>query len=139
MSARTVLDGLTAHEALVRLTAEAADHMFPDGVPTAHCDQISHELRLIEELRYGSSRGRVRLASLQIRATSSPVSVSGPAISIVQRGSGTGARCRRNSSLAAAAAMSSASTIAAPMELIGKEYTPCFVTVSRWIASFWKK
>ncbi len=47
-----VLDGLTAHEALVRLTDDAAARMFPDGLPQAYRDQIGHELRLIEELGY---------------------------------------------------------------------------------------
>ena len=47
-----VLDGLTAHEALVRLTDEAARRMFSGDVPQAHRDQIGHELRLIEKLGY---------------------------------------------------------------------------------------
>ncbi len=47
-----VLDGLTAHEALVRLTDDAAARMFPDGLPQAYRDQIGHELRLIEKLGY---------------------------------------------------------------------------------------
>ena len=47
-----VLDGLTAHEALVRLTDEAARLMFSGNVPQAHRDQIGHELRLIEKLGY---------------------------------------------------------------------------------------
>jgi error-prone DNA polymerase len=47
-----VLDGLTAHEALVRLTDEAARRMFSGDVPQAHLDQIGHELRLIEKLGY---------------------------------------------------------------------------------------
>ena len=47
-----VLDGLTAQEALERLTDEAAARMFPGGVPDAHRTQIAHEMRLIRELDY---------------------------------------------------------------------------------------
>jgi error-prone DNA polymerase len=47
-----VIEGLTAQEALTRLAAEAAERMFPDGVPDAHREQIAHELRLIGELGY---------------------------------------------------------------------------------------
>jgi len=47
-----VLEGLSAQEALERLSREAAERMFPDGVPQAHADQISHELQLIGKLKY---------------------------------------------------------------------------------------
>ena len=47
-----VLDGLSAQEALERLSREAAERMFPEGVPQAHSDQIDHELRLIGRLNY---------------------------------------------------------------------------------------
>jgi error-prone DNA polymerase len=47
-----VVDGLSAQEALEKLTAEAAARMFPDGVPQAHRRQIRHELNLIAELKY---------------------------------------------------------------------------------------
>ncbi|MET0250641.1 MAG: PHP domain-containing protein, partial [Novosphingobium sp.] len=47
-----VVEGLTAQEALARLTAEAADRMFPGGVPPPYQKQIAHELRLIGELGY---------------------------------------------------------------------------------------
>ncbi len=48
----TVIDGLTAHQALVRLTQEATDRMFPGGSPVTYSQQIAHELRLIEGLGY---------------------------------------------------------------------------------------
>ena len=48
----TVLKGFTAQQALDRLTRDAAERMFPDGVPQPYADQIAHELRLIEELDY---------------------------------------------------------------------------------------
>ncbi|QDZ08126.1 DNA polymerase III subunit alpha [Sphingomonas panacisoli] len=47
-----VLEGLSAQEALEQLSREAAERMFPDGVPQAHADQISHELTLIGKLKY---------------------------------------------------------------------------------------
>jgi error-prone DNA polymerase len=47
-----VVKGLTAQGALEQLTREAADRMFPDGVPDQYRDQIAHELRLIGELGY---------------------------------------------------------------------------------------
>ncbi|MDO7841918.1 error-prone DNA polymerase [Sphingomonas immobilis] len=47
-----VLDGLSAQEALEKLSREAAERMFPDGVPQAHADQITHELALIGKLAY---------------------------------------------------------------------------------------
>ncbi|MGN6375919.1 MAG: error-prone DNA polymerase [Sphingomonas sp.] len=47
-----VLEGLSAQAALERLTREAAERMFPDGVPKAHADQIAHELSLIGRLDY---------------------------------------------------------------------------------------
>jgi error-prone DNA polymerase len=47
-----VLDGLSAQEALERLSMEAAERMFPDGVPQAHANQIEHELKLIGRLNY---------------------------------------------------------------------------------------
>jgi len=47
-----VLEGLTAQEALERLSQEAAGRMFPDGVPKAHANQIAHELALIGKLKY---------------------------------------------------------------------------------------
>ncbi|MES3100538.1 error-prone DNA polymerase [Sphingomonas faeni] len=48
----TVIEGLTAQQALERLTFDAAARVFPDGVPSAYSDQIAHELRLIGELSY---------------------------------------------------------------------------------------
>jgi error-prone DNA polymerase len=50
--AEEVIEGLTAQQALKRLAHEAAERMFPDGVPQTHLDQIAHELRLIEDLGY---------------------------------------------------------------------------------------
>ena len=47
-----VLEGLSAQQALEQLSREAAERMFPDGVPTAHADQIAHELALIGKLNY---------------------------------------------------------------------------------------
>ena len=47
-----VLNGITAQQALERLSMEAAERMFPDGVPDAYRDQIAHELRLIGDLGY---------------------------------------------------------------------------------------
>ncbi|MDB5688593.1 MAG: dnaE2 [Sphingomonas bacterium] len=47
-----VIEGLTAQQALERLTGEAADRMFPDAVPQAYVDQIAHEMRLISTLGY---------------------------------------------------------------------------------------
>ncbi|WP_137787787.1 error-prone DNA polymerase [Sphingomonas sp. 3P27F8] len=47
-----VLEGLSAQEALERLSREAAERMFPDGVPQAHTAQIDHELALIGKLKY---------------------------------------------------------------------------------------
>ena len=47
-----VLDGLTAQEALERLSREAVGRMFPGGVPPAYTDQITHELSLIGSLGY---------------------------------------------------------------------------------------
>ncbi|KYC32331.1 error-prone DNA polymerase [Sphingobium sp. 22B] len=47
-----VMEGRTAQEALAALTAQAASHMFPDGLPKAYRDQIDHELRLIDRLGY---------------------------------------------------------------------------------------
>ena len=47
-----VIEGLSAQEALAQLTREAAERMFPDGVPQAYGAQIEHELRLIAELEY---------------------------------------------------------------------------------------
>ncbi|MDR6116550.1 MULTISPECIES: error-prone DNA polymerase [unclassified Sphingomonas] len=47
-----VVDGLTAQAALERLTDQAVERMFPDGVPEAYRKQIDHELRLIGELSY---------------------------------------------------------------------------------------
>ena len=47
-----VLDGLTAQQALERMTEAAARRIFPDGVPEAYRKQIDHELRLIGELGY---------------------------------------------------------------------------------------
>lgn len=48
----TVIEGLTAQEALSQLTTAATDRMFPDGVPEAHARQIKHELKLIEAQGY---------------------------------------------------------------------------------------
>ncbi len=47
-----IVEGLSAQEALERLTHDAADRMFPDGVPPPYRDQVAHELRLIGELGY---------------------------------------------------------------------------------------
>jgi error-prone DNA polymerase len=47
-----VLKGLSAQEALEQLSREAAERMFPEGVPKAHADQITHELTLIGKLAY---------------------------------------------------------------------------------------
>jgi len=47
-----IIEGLTAQQALERLSAEAVERMFPDAVPQAYRDQIAHELRLIGELGY---------------------------------------------------------------------------------------
>jgi len=47
-----VLEGLSAQAALERLSREAAERMFPEGVPRAHADQIAHELALIAKLDY---------------------------------------------------------------------------------------
>ena len=50
--AEILVPGLTPHQALEGLVAEAAAAMFADGVPAAHAAQIAHELRLIEKLGY---------------------------------------------------------------------------------------
>ena len=50
----------------------------------------------------------------QIVASASPVSTSGPLISITSRGSGAAARARRSSAATATSAMSRTSTIATP-------------------------
>lgn len=47
-----VVEGLTAHGALEQLTREAAERMFPGGVPLPYQKQIAHELRLIGDLGY---------------------------------------------------------------------------------------
>jgi error-prone DNA polymerase len=47
-----VVEGLSAQEALEKLSREAAARMFPEGVPKMHADQISHELALIGKLQY---------------------------------------------------------------------------------------
>jgi error-prone DNA polymerase len=47
-----VMEGRSAQEALAALTQEAAARMFPDGVPKDYRDQITHELRLIDQLGY---------------------------------------------------------------------------------------
>lgn len=47
-----VIEGLTAQQALARLTTDAVDRMFDGAVPAAYRDQIAHELRLIAELGY---------------------------------------------------------------------------------------
>ncbi|KQZ61628.1 DNA polymerase [Sphingopyxis sp. Root1497] len=47
-----VMEGRTAQEALAALTAEGAEAMFPEGLPTPYQQQIAHELRLIGELGY---------------------------------------------------------------------------------------
>ena len=47
-----VMEGRSAQEALQLLTQEAADRMFPGGVPDAYAGQIAHELKLIGELDY---------------------------------------------------------------------------------------
>jgi error-prone DNA polymerase len=47
-----VVKDLTAQGALEQLTREAAERMFPDGVPLPYQKQIAHELRLIGDLGY---------------------------------------------------------------------------------------
>ena len=47
-----VMAGRTAQQALARLTEDAAARAFPDGLPQRYRDQIDHELRLIDQLRY---------------------------------------------------------------------------------------
>ncbi|QSB45859.1 error-prone DNA polymerase [Tsuneonella flava] len=47
-----VLAGMSAQEALEKLSQEAAQRMFPGGIPQAHADQIAHELALIRQLDY---------------------------------------------------------------------------------------
>ena len=47
-----VMEGLTAQEALAELTEDAANRLFPQGLPKAYRSQIDHELRLIGELGY---------------------------------------------------------------------------------------
>lgn len=47
-----IMAGRTAQQALAALTREAASAKFPDGVPTPYADQITHELRMIEQLGY---------------------------------------------------------------------------------------
>ncbi len=47
-----LIEGLSAQQALERMTAEAAERMFDGSVPQAYLDQINHELRLIGELGY---------------------------------------------------------------------------------------
>ncbi len=47
-----VVAGLTAQGALERLTCEAAEAMFPEGVPLPYQAQIAHELTLIGDLGY---------------------------------------------------------------------------------------
>ncbi|PAX09027.1 error-prone DNA polymerase [Sphingomonas lenta] len=47
-----VVEGMTAQGALEKLSREAAERMFPDGVPDAYRSQIAHELRLIGDLGY---------------------------------------------------------------------------------------
>jgi error-prone DNA polymerase len=47
-----VVEGLTAQGALEALTREAAERMFPSGVPLPYRKQIAHELRLIGDLGY---------------------------------------------------------------------------------------
>ena len=47
-----LIEGLSAQQALERMTAEAVERMFDGPVPQAYRDQIDHELRLIGELGY---------------------------------------------------------------------------------------
>ncbi|BAK67329.1 error-prone DNA polymerase [Sphingobium sp. SYK-6] len=47
-----VIEGRSAQEALAILTEQAAQVMFPDGLPPPYRNQIDHELRLIGELGY---------------------------------------------------------------------------------------
>jgi error-prone DNA polymerase len=47
-----VMEGRTAQEALAALTKEAATRMFPGGLPRKYRDQLTHELRLIDQLDY---------------------------------------------------------------------------------------
>jgi error-prone DNA polymerase len=47
-----LIPGLSAQQALERLTDEAAGRMFPDSLPTAYATQIAHELKLISDLGY---------------------------------------------------------------------------------------
>jgi error-prone DNA polymerase len=47
-----VMAGRTAQEALAALTDDAANRMFPTGLPPKYRQQIDHELRLIDQLGY---------------------------------------------------------------------------------------
>ncbi len=47
-----VLEGMSAQTALEKLSLEASQQMFPEGVPNAYAHQIAHELALIGELGY---------------------------------------------------------------------------------------
>ncbi len=47
-----VIAGLTAQEALEKLTMEALARKFPDGAPPKYIQQIDHELSLIAQLGY---------------------------------------------------------------------------------------
>ncbi|MFN3388669.1 MAG: error-prone DNA polymerase [Allosphingosinicella sp.] len=48
----TPIPGLSAQQALERLTREAAAAMYPDGVPARTAEQLSHELTMIDRLGY---------------------------------------------------------------------------------------
>ena len=47
-----VMSGRTPQAALERLTREALERRFPDGVPPAYSDLLEHELRLVARLGY---------------------------------------------------------------------------------------
>jgi len=47
-----VMEGMSAQQALAHLTKEAAQRMFPNGVPDVYAGQLDHELILIEKLGY---------------------------------------------------------------------------------------
>ena len=47
-----VMSGRTPQDALERLTREALQRMFPDGIPQSHGDLLEHELRLVSKWGY---------------------------------------------------------------------------------------
>ncbi len=48
----SLIPGLTAQEALERLTWEAADRVYPEGVPEVVTGKLRHELRLVGAMEY---------------------------------------------------------------------------------------